>query len=139
MKKIYFALLFMSFYSFSFTQNEISWQDFINENIYKIEKKQTLCDQLGNGDVSANYIFLKLTNKSDKSIRLSFQIEAYYNGDCRTCNSEFYKSFTIPANSSLEPNCKWENGDLAIIKNYLTGVSSDQLLTNLKLTNISVK
>lgn len=139
-RKICFLALFLALHLSAPAQNSgLNWQVYQDEESYRIEQANTHCSNLGNGTVSADYIFLKLTNKTTKEITLSFQVEAYYDEKCRTCNSEFYYSFEIPAKKSIEPNCKWENGQLAIIKNYVSGLNDPSRFTKLQLTNITVK
>ncbi len=139
MKKVSLFILFASLYSFVFSQNSTEWSEYASDASYSIEQKDVRCSNLGDGTVAADYIFLKLTNKTNKEIKLSFQIESYFDEKCRTCNSEFYYTFTIPANQSIEPNCKWDNGHLAVIKDYVSGVEDNTRFTKFMLTNITVK
>lgn len=100
---------------------QASWTVYQDLPTLKIEKKTVQCTYEGS-DVTGEYIFLKLTNKTSNSINVSYHLNATYDGVCKTCgNAEYDFSFTVPANSSVEPVCQFGNAydKLAVFVKHL--------------------
>jgi hypothetical protein len=50
------------------------------------------------------YVLVKLENTTDKEITISYTLAVHYNLGCNGCNTEYLKTYSIPAMSSIEGN-----------------------------------
>lgn len=109
MRKIFY-MTFVSLFMIILKSNaQSSWTLHQDLDKIKIEKKVSQCTYEGT-DVTLEYIFLKMSNKTGNELTVSFHLDSYYNGQCRTCdNAEFNFVFKIPANASIEPVCQFKN------------------------------
>ena len=92
-------------------------------------------------------ILLKITNKIDKDIFLSWKEELWYDQDCLNCNleneNELFKSITLKANQFKEGNCE-RNNPLTIFSKFseklidMPGVSKIVELTKFELKKIKI-
>ncbi|MNU88384.1 hypothetical protein D3C71_781930 [compost metagenome] len=57
------------------------------------------------GPLDVDYVVIKLENTSDKDVTITYSLAVHFNMGCNGCNSsEYVKTLTIPANSSIEGN-----------------------------------
>lgn len=122
MKKVYLTVmvvLSLAISSAVFGQSN-NWSPCKDLGTVVVEQQTVQCTY-PNSDVTAEYIFLRLTNTTNQEVHISFRIDTYFDGSCRTCgNYEYGFSFTIPANGSIEPTCAFNsaNDKLAVfVKN----------------------
>lgn len=109
MRKIFYMTFFSFFLIVVKSNAQSSWTLHQDLDKIKIEKKISQCTYEGS-DVTLEYIFLKMTNKTSNEVRVSFHLDSYFNGQCRTCGSTEYDFvFKIPANGSIEPVCQFKN------------------------------
>jgi hypothetical protein len=109
MRKIFYLTLISSVLILAKSNAQSSWTMHQDLEKIKIEKKSTQCTYKGS-DVILEYIFLKITNKTNREVRISFHLDSYFDGQCRSCGSAEYDFvFKVPANSSLEPVCEFKN------------------------------
>lgn len=139
------TLLILSFMVGLFQAQTIVAQASDNYTLYrefdavKIDYSTQQCTN--NADVITEFHFLRLKNKTNNPIVVSFKIEYYYNGSCTTCgNNEYFFSFEIPANEVLTTDCNLEapNARLAIISKYVNR-SFGSPLERFELSNITVQ
>lgn len=90
----------------------------------------------------SEFNFIRLTNKTNADINVSFKIEYYYNGNCTTCGDDGYLvNYRIPANSSISTNCNelsGQYGKLAVINKYKNR-NYGSPLDKFEISNIEIK
>jgi hypothetical protein len=126
--------------TFLMAQHSPTYTTYSDLDAVKIDYTVQLCGEEPNTITEFN--MLRLTNKTDHAITVSFKIEYYYNGICTTCNTNEYQvSFNLPANGTLSPDCtslSGPAGHLALIKKYINR-NFGQPLDRFELTNILVQ
>lgn len=132
----------LSFNLASFAQNSQQWSLYQDLEDVKIEQKISQCQYQGSDDAS-EYTFLKLTNKTQSELFVTFKIEIFYNGSCTTCsNDEYLFTFHLMPGQSMEPDCSFkndENGHLAIYMRQVKNPSKTSVFTKFQLSNINVQ
>lgn len=102
----------------------------------KIEFKKDLCTKI-DSDIQNEYVFLKITNKTNQAITVSFDKEAWFGENCSNCGSiENHVNVKINANESFESSC--ENDKTLKIFSGKPNVKSVKSLTRFELTNIQI-
>lgn len=102
------ALTFLVWSCTVFSQSKIpveslttDWSLFQEVKGVKFYAKKEIFSSPGRLDL--DYIVLKLENITNKELKISYNLAVYYNLGCNGCNSDEYnKTFTVPANSSIE-------------------------------------
>ena len=138
MKKLLHFLgmfLFLSMtYSFSFIQNT-SKIYFENKEII-IEAQELSCEKPSD-DIQNQYIVLKISNKTDQTLEVSFKKELWYNNVCSSCNdnNEFSTNVVLQPKSFLSADCNSKNKDLKIFK---SNPHAKKVLSKFELKEIQV-
>ena len=110
-------VLFISANSFaqieSISTNQIILKDnlsstsqmYVSNQYFDVEFDLEDCDPKYGYD--SEFVHLKITNKTSKQIKLSWYMDLYYNGDCKTCSStdEYFYEVTLQPNEILAGNC----------------------------------
>lgn len=131
------VFLIYIFSTFVNAQSTQTWTNYRDLEAVKIDYTIQECVK----DITTEFYFIKLTNKTSNEITVSFKIECYFNGSCSTCsNDEYYFTFKVPANGSIMPNCVLNsyNDHLAIIKRYVDR-NYGPPLERFELSNITVQ
>lgn len=119
-------------------QSSDSWTLYRDLDAVKIDYQLQQCGT----DVITEFNFVRLTNKTNKPILVSFKIEYYYNGSCSTCGTNEYQfTFSLAPNESIMPSCgdlSSPNGRLAIINKYVNR-NYGHPLDRFELSNIIVQ
>lgn len=113
------AMTFFMWSSKSFSQSKIpvesiktDWTFFKQEKGIKFYVKKEI-------QSPDEYVLVKLENTTNKEITISYTLAIHYNLGCNGCNTEHLKSYTIPANSSIEGNLSLFASPLAMhLTNY---------------------
>ncbi len=73
--------------------------------------------KMGNVKTPFTYGFLRIVNTSSEAKNVSFNINLYYADGCAGCDNhnEEYTTVSVAANSSIETDCSFENGQLALL------------------------
>ncbi len=121
-------------------QSSESYKLYKDLDAVKIDYTTQQCTN--NADVISEFHFLRLTNKTNAPVSISFRVEYYYNGSCSTCsNDEYQFSFNIPANGSITTDCaslSTSTGRLAVINKYVNK-NYGPPLDKFELSNIVVR
>ncbi len=138
MKKLlkYFGAILLAFSIFSFIPKLNEWKTYFENDQIKIESSILSCDK-PSMDIHNDYVILKVTNKTDKVIDVSFKKELYYNEICTSCedSEEFITKISIQPNQILEANCDSKTKDLKI---FHSNKNSKKILTKFELKNITI-
>lgn len=84
--------------------NHFNWTTYVSNQDFTIEYKRTDCD-LDSG-LDKQYFFIRITNKTESEINLRWEMDMFYNGDCKTCGIDEYKRhYSLNANESVVGEC----------------------------------
>lgn len=117
-----------------------NWSIYSETNSYKIEVSEDVACNYGDILSNSTYVFLKITNKTNAPITLSYNMEIYYQGQgCVTCNNDEYTyTITIPAFGSIAADCDYTVkglSKLAIFKKY-NDKPNRRIFERFELTNL---
>lgn len=136
LQKIFFGLIALIML-LSFKLQDSEWQIKHESTAIKIEYKKDLCTKM-DSDIQNEYVFLKITNKTNKVITVSFDKEAWYGENCSNCGSKENRvTVKINANESIESSC--ENDKLLKIFSGKPNVKTVKSLTRFELANIQIE
>ncbi len=126
--------------SFSYAQNNVKTEWELHKEQPKIRVESKLVECTASTEKVSVYL-LKLTNKTNAPIKVTYFREYYYEGEgCATCPNDEYKTvITIPAGATLEGNCDNENAQnqhLTMFKEY---VSSPRLNGSRKFEKFEIR
>lgn len=130
------AGVFSAFMDFS-SENWVLYKEL---NGLKIYTRKTDCF-LQDGVNKNQYLIFKYENNTKNALRVSGRVDAWYNGNCRSCGldspNEYEFSIDLPAGESREGNC---SDELPAFKLYRKmGNSEKVMLTNFELSNLKVE
>lgn len=128
-----------------FGENPNNWTTYFENNEVKIEYLYQNCDYTEQFD--SEYVIIKATNLTDKSITIEWKEELWYDEKCINCNQdspEYITTLTLPANSTLQGECnKWSK--LKLFSKFteklenMPGIDKISALTKFELKNIKTK
>jgi len=110
-KSLFVLLLAVS--AFAFTPNPTS----NNWKLYKEIQGIQIFTKVGNCKLehtkkSAKYMLFKYVNTTNKNLRITGHVDAYYNGNCRSCGlnspNEYDFSIDLKAGTTQKGNCSDE-------------------------------
>lgn len=142
MKKVIFYLFVgLVPMNYSFSSDNGRWERLTEVESVEIQTLTTLCDRPDQG-TSNEYKYIKLINKSDRHVSVSFEKEIWYNGDCFTCerkSDEYTVSFVLNPGQEIAGNCRPEGQESALrIFSRMPSGFTKSVLTGFKLNNINV-
>lgn len=136
LKSCSFAVLLLLFAGF--TSTDSNWQTFFENEQVRIEKSPFLCSSSQNGTAN-NYVLLRITNKTEQKIEVSFLKETWYDGKCSNCSSsspEHLITVTIDPLGQKTGNC--DESSLRIFDNMPSGFTK-RTLTHFEIKNLVSK
>ena len=138
MKKI-IALAVSVLFLTSFKTEKLSSQDVFSNNKVVISVSTVGCNDVKNG-TNREYIFLSFTNKTSKTIEVSFFTEIYYSNKCYSCGNpeEYTHKITLSPNQTLTGDCSNKTTGNSIFSKMLDGATTTKL-TKYSIQNVSVK
>jgi len=115
------------------------WQIYHETSNFRIEYNREDCDP--SSGLDQEVIHFRFTNLSSNDIVLDWQLDLYYDGECKTCGvGEYLRNVTIPANQVIETDC--ENGPNAQYRLFSKFIdpaySGGARLTAFQLNNLSL-
>jgi hypothetical protein len=145
LENIFLLLITSIFLSLSVkAENPNNWITYLDDANLLIEYQYQNCEY---ERFDEEKILLKITNKIDKDIFLSWKEVLWYDQDCINCNleneNELFKSITLKANQFKEGTCE-RNNPLTIFSKFserlidMPGVSKIVELTKFELKKIKI-
>lgn len=137
---IFILLLSLSSLLFSFTNsNTNEWELFKEENGVKIFKKQINCEV--RKGIENTFLIFKYENTSNAVRSLSWRVDLYFNGNCRSCNvpspNEYEVKMTLNPGEVKEGDC---NSNSHAFKVYFANPNKAMAgLEKVEFTNLIVK
>ncbi len=84
--------------------NSTNWVSYVDNQQFSIEFKRTDCDL--NSGLDQQYFFVRITNKTQIEINLSWEMDLFYNSTCNTCgDGEYQWQYTLAPHESVEGDC----------------------------------
>lgn len=119
--------------------SSFNWETYVDNPDYSIEYKRTDCRV--NSGLDKQYFLIKITNKTQSEISLSWDMELFYNGDCKTCGIDEYDwGYTIAPLASVEGECAvGADNKLRLFSKFIdANYSSDAELTGFQFSNLQL-
>lgn len=106
-------------------QGQSTWHNQYTSSQIQIDYSDATNCSFSDGAVQAEYIFLKITNLTTHTVKVSFRVDVYYVGTgCGTCNNdEYLYSFNVPASGVIQADCNFTTtgmSKLAVFKKFLS-------------------
>lgn len=144
MKKSVIFLLVMAVViissAFNSSSNESEWKLYKEIQGVKIFTKVSKC-QLQYTKKSNQYLIFKYENTTNKALRISGRVDAWYNNICRSCNlnspNEYEFSIDLQAGESREGYCSDDQKAFKLFYKSMDG--SIAPLDKFELNNLNVK
>tara|TARA_Y100000385_G_C12965517_1_gene581635 strand:- start:296 stop:709 length:414 start_codon:yes stop_codon:yes gene_type:complete len=125
---------------FIFLQPAIAQESVVESNDYKISYEAQDCHDITNG-LHRSYALVSFENKTNEEVIITFDLEKYRNGVCRTCNNEdngLHHSITLSPLEIVAGTCETSEPYLRVFNKHLD-LDNHSTLTDLKFTNIELK
>ncbi|RLD67849.1 MAG: hypothetical protein DRI84_01375 [Bacteroidetes bacterium] len=126
--------------AFSTSSNESEWKLYKEIQGVKIFTKTNKC-QLQHTTKSNQYLLFKYVNTTNKALRISGRVDAWYNNLCRSCNlsspNEYEFSIDLQASESREGYCSDDQKAFKLF--YKSSDGSIAPLDKFELSNLNVK
>ncbi|MEX1001591.1 MAG: hypothetical protein WDZ35_05710 [Crocinitomicaceae bacterium] len=121
--------------------NPINWTTYLSNSDFKIEYKLTECDPAYGYD--AEYVVIRITNLTSSKMALSWNMDIYYQGKCKTCNypEEYGYQLGVAPNQTLSGDCEMDaNYRLKIFSKFTDPKAKNtSILSAFQLNNLKVK
>ena len=87
------------------TLNTFDWTTYAESPEVKVEVKRTDC--YVNSGLNSQYFLIRLTNKTTDHVSVSWNMELFYNNDCKTCGvGEYLWQIDLAPNASVSGDCQ---------------------------------
>jgi len=134
-------VLVIAFSASAFTPNTTSndWKLYKEFQGIQVYTKVSSC-KLEYTKNSAKYLIFKYVNTTNEKLRISGRVDAYYDGNCRSCGlsspNEYEFSIDIKPNSTEKGNC---SDEMKAFKLYYGQVGKETAdLSKFELSNVTV-
>lgn len=140
MKLFIINLFIISFFSVIAQDVNTNWIITQSNNKFEISAKKLNCVDASKG-ISKEYLFLKISNKTNKTITLDYKIEKWYDGVCSNCTANAENSpisISLSAKETTSGTCEdYRNRDLAVFSR-MTGNAKARELSSFKILPLSL-
>ncbi len=135
--KAIFSLFLLSFFTTGAFAQSDDWQVLTQKDGVEIKYKYSDCDLERGFD--QEWVLLQFNNTTATKKTLIWDLELYFNNDCKTCGSdEYHLVQELKPNESMEGICSVNtNTNLRIFSKFLNRENRTEL-TDFKLANLQV-
>lgn len=138
-----FSFLGVITFNFNNLHSQSTWHTYQKVNQVQIDYSDPVSCSFSQGNEQAEYIFLKISNLTNKEASVSFRLDWYSIGSvCSTCANDEYKyTFKIPANGVISADCNFPKtgmSKLAVFKKFV-GRPNRIEFEKFEITNIIVE
>lgn len=119
--------------------NSFNWETYVDNPDFSIEYKRSDCRV--NSGLDKQYFLIKITNKTQAEISVNWEMELFYNGNCKTCGIDEYDwGFTLAPLTSVEGECAvGAENKLRLFSKFIdANYSSDAELTGFQFSNLQL-
>lgn len=106
----------------------------------KLELKRTDC-QLNSG-LDKQYFLVRITNKTQNDVSVNWEMDLFYNGDCKTCGiGEYQWQIDLAPQGVAEGDCaNGSENKLRMFSKFIdANYSSNDELTGFQFKNLTVE
>ena len=116
-----------------------NWITYIDNQQVKIEYKRADCDL--NSGLDQQYFFLKISNKTQNEINLAWEMDLFYNDDCKTCGmGEYQWTYELDSMQIVEGECTMDaDKRLRLFSKFIdANYTNTSVLTGFKFSNLLI-
>ncbi|PHR23107.1 MAG: hypothetical protein COA38_17455 [Fluviicola sp.] len=117
--------------------NDFNWITYVDNQEFTIEYKRTDCHL--NSGIDQQYFFLRFTNKTQNEITLNWEMDLFYNNDCKTCGiGEYQWHYKLAPLESVEGECTFgAPNELRLFSKFIdANYTNNSKLTGFKFSNL---
>jgi len=120
--------------------NTFEWTTYAEDEEVKVEIKRSDC--YVNSGLDKQYFLIRITNKTASEATVSWEMELFYNDDCKTCGvGEYLWQIDLEPNGTAVGDC--EVGSLNKLRMFSKFIdanySSDDELTGFQFRNLTLE
>ena len=117
--------------------NHSTWTTHVDNQNLKIELKRADCAI--NSGLDQQYIFVRLTNKTQNAMSLEWDMELYYNDDCKTCGvDEYHWNYQLAPSQTVEGECTLDADKRVRLFTKFLNYPNNSELTGFKFNNLTI-
>lgn len=119
--------------------NTFAWTTYAENEEVKVEIKRSDC--YVNSGLDKQYFLIRITNKTQLSISVNWEMELFYNDDCKTCGiGEYLWQIDLAPNGTAVGDCQvGSENKLRMFSKFIdTNYSSDDELTGFHFNKLSI-
>jgi len=116
-----------------------AWYLYLDNPDVKIELKRADCAI--NTGLDQQYIFVRLTNRTQSNITLNWEMDMFYNDDCLTCGvGEYEWNYTLEPSQVVEGECTLDaDKRLRLFSKFIDpNYTNNSELTGFKFSNLTL-
>ena len=119
--------------------NNTGWVTYAENQDVKIEVKRTDC--MLNSGYDKQYFILRITNKTHNDVSVNWEMDLFYNGDCKTCGiGEYQWQIDLGPQGTIEGECaNGSENKLRMFSKFIdANYTNTSVLTGFQFTNLTV-
>ena len=120
--------------------SSFDWTTYAENSEVKVEVKRTDC--YVNSGLDKQYFLIRFTNKTHNDVSISWNMELFYNNDCKTCGiGEYLWQIDIAPNGTAVGDCQVGSlNKLRMFSKFIdANYSSNDELTGFQFKNLTVQ
>ena len=120
--------------------NSFDWTTYAENSEVKVEVKRTDC--YVNSGLNSQYFLIRLTNKTNSDVSVSWNMEMFYNNDCKTCGvGEYLWQIDLGPNGTASGDCQiGSEHKLRMFSKFIdANYSSNDELTGFQFKNLTIQ
>jgi hypothetical protein len=119
--------------------NTFNWTTYAENDQVKVEVKRSDC--YVNSGLDKQYFLIRVTNKTPNTVNVNWEMELFYNGDCKTCGiGEYVWDVDLSPNATATGDCQvGSDNELRMFSKFIdANYSSNDELTGFQLKNLTI-
>lgn len=119
--------------------NSTNWVTYVDNQEVTVEYKRTDCDL--NSGLDKQYFLLRISNKTQNEISVNWEMDLFYNDDCKTCGiGEYEWQIDLAPHQSVEGECaNGSENKLRMFSKFIdANYTNSSELTGFKFSNLMV-
>ncbi|MDG1331459.1 MAG: hypothetical protein P8P74_03970 [Crocinitomicaceae bacterium] len=122
------------------TLNSFDWTTYAENSELKVEVKRTDC--YVNSGLDKQYFLIRLTNRTHSDVTISWNMDLFYNNDCKTCGiGEYLWQIDLTPNAAIVGDCQVGSlNKLRMFSKFIdANYSSNDELTGFHFKNLTIQ
>ncbi|MDG1330908.1 MAG: hypothetical protein P8P74_01150 [Crocinitomicaceae bacterium] len=116
------------------------WEMYAENQEVKVELKRSDCYL--NSGLDKQYFLIRITNKTQNNVSVSWEMDLFYNNDCKTCGiGEYEWQIDLGPSGSAEGLCaNGSDNEMRMFSKFIdANYSSNDELTGFQFSNLTVQ